>query len=109
MGAGRLAVVLSGLLWTALLGGPAVAADMSSLGIETAPMPAPVIQPGPSTDINFLDEVRVGVYAHNWIYDENSPVDVSGEILTSPIGYPNNIGGPWFYWLSSIRASTSAR
>ena len=81
---------------------------MSSLGIETAPMPAPVIEPGPSTYINFLDEVRVGAYAHNWIHDEGSPVDVSGEILTSPIGYPNNIGGYWFSWFFDPRINIGA-
>ena len=108
MGAGRRAVLLSGLLWAALIGGPALAADMSSLGIETAPPPAPVIQPGPTTYIAFPDEVRVGVYAHNWIHDENSPVDVSGEILTSPIGYPNNIGGQWFSWFFNPRINVGA-
>ncbi|MGC9959931.1 MAG: hypothetical protein ABSC39_24365, partial [Roseiarcus sp.] len=71
-------------------------------------MPAPVIEPGPSTYISFLDEVRVGVYAHNWIHDEGSPVDVSGEILTSPIGYPNNIGGQWFSWLFDPRINIGA-
>jgi len=34
------------------------------------PAPAPVIAPGPTTYINFLEEARVGVYAHNWIHDE---------------------------------------
>ena len=108
MGARRRAVVLSALLWAAFLAGPGRAADMSSLGIETAPPPAPVILPGPTTYINFLDEVRVGAYAHNWIRDENSPVDVSGEILTSPLGYPNNIGGPWFSWFFNPRINLGA-
>lgn len=109
MGAGRLAVVLSGLVWAALGLAPAIAADMSSLGIDnTMPPPASVIAPGPSTYINFLDEVRVGAYAHNWIHDEGSPVDVSGEILTSPIGYPNNIGGQWFSWFFNPRINLGA-
>ena len=103
MGAGRRAVVLSGLLWAALLAAPATAADLSSLGIETTPPPAPVIAPGPSTYINFLDEARFGVYAHNWIHNEDSPVDVSVEVLSSPIGYPNNIGGKWFSWFFDPR------
>jgi hypothetical protein len=42
----------------ALSAEPAGAADLSSLGIETAPPPEPVIQPGPNTYIDFLDEVR---------------------------------------------------
>ena len=57
MGAGRLAV-LSGLVCAALGLAPAAAADMSSLGIDNSmPAPAPVIAPGPTTYINFLDEV----------------------------------------------------
>jgi lipid A 3-O-deacylase len=108
LGAGRRAFLLSGLLWASLTCGLALAADMSSLGIETAPPPAPLIQPGPTTYIAFPDEVRVGVYAHNWIHDENSPVDVSGEILTSPIGYPNNIGGQWFSWFFNPRINVGA-
>ena len=84
--------MFSGLLCAALPPGSATADDLSGMGIETAPL-ALVIAPGPTTYVNFLDEARFGVYAHNWIHDENSPVDVSGEILSSPIGYPNNIGG----------------
>ena len=52
--------------------------------------------------------MRVGAYAHNWIHDEGSPVDVSGEILTSPIGYPNNIGGQWFSWFFNPRINIGA-
>jgi lipid A 3-O-deacylase len=88
---------------------PATAADMSSLGIDnTMPQPAPVIAPGPNTYINFLDEARVGVYAHNWIHDEGSPVDVSGELLSTPIGYANNVGGPWFSWFFNPRINIGA-
>ncbi len=83
MGAKRVAVVLLGLIGLALLAEPAFAADLSSLGIETAnPLPAPVLAPGPDTDIKVRQEGRVGVYAHNWIHDENSPVDVSADILS---------------------------
>ena len=82
---------------------------MSSLGIDnTMPPPAPVIAPGPTTYINFLDEARVGVYAHNWIHDEGAPVDVSGELLSNPIGYANNIGGPWFSWFFNPRINIGA-
>ena len=88
---------------------PAAAADMSSLGIDNSmPPPAPVIAPGPTTWINFLDEARVGVYAHNWIHDEGSPVDVSGELLSNPIGYANNIGGRWFSWFFNPRINIGA-
>ena len=93
MGVRRPAVCL-GLVCAALGIAPAAAADMSSLGIDNSmPPPAAVIAPGPTTWINFLDEARVGVYAHNWIHDEGAPVDVSAELLSSPIGYANNIGG----------------
>jgi lipid A 3-O-deacylase len=81
---------------------------MSSLGIETASPPAPVIAPGPVSSFRILDEARFGVYAHNWINDENSPVDVSGEILTSAIGSPNNFGGPWFSWFFNPRFNIGA-
>ena len=66
------------------------------------------IAPGPNTYINFLDEARVGVYAHNWIHDEGSPVDVSGELLSTPIGYASNIGGPWFSWFFNPRINLGA-
>ena len=108
VGAGRPAVFF-GLVWLALGLAPAAAADMSSLGIDNSmPPPAPVIAPGPTTYINFLDEARFGVYAHNWIHDEGSPVDVSGELLSSPIGYANNIGGPWFSWFFNPRINVGA-
>ena len=68
MGAGRLLVLL-GFVWLALAAQPATAADMSSLGIDTGPPPEPVIAPPaltfPGTSIDIVDEVRVGVFAHN--------------------------------------------
>ena len=109
MGAGRLAVGLAGLVWAALGLAPAAAADMSSLGIDTTmPAPAPVIAPGPSTYVNFLDELRFGVYAHNITHDEGAPVDLSAELLSTPIGYANNIGGPWFSWFFNPRLHVGA-
>ena len=33
---------------------------------------------------------------------------MSGEILTSPIGYANNIGGPWFSWFFNPRINLGA-
>ena len=108
MGAGRQAFI-AGLVGAVLAISPAAAADMSSLGIDnTMPAPAPVIAPGPTTWINFVDEARVGVYAHNWIHDEGAPVDVSGELLSTPIGYANNIGGPWFSWFFNPRINLGA-
>ena len=72
------------------------------------PRRLPVIAPGPTTWINFLDEARFGVYAHNWIHDEGAPVDVSGELLSNPIGYANNIGGRWFSWFFNPRINIGA-
>ena len=33
---------------------------------------------------------------------------MSGEILTSPIGYANNIGGAWFSWFFNPRINLGA-
>lgn len=97
MGAGRLAVVLSGLVWAALGLAPAIAADMSSLGIDNT-MPASVIASPPTTYIDIVDEVRVGVFAHNWIHDESAPVDASVELLSSALPLPGPSDNPWFGW-----------
>ena len=108
MGAGRQAVV-AGLAWAALAIAPAAAADMSSLGIDnTMPPPQTVIGPGPDTYTNFFQEVRVGVFSHNEIHDEGAPVDVSAELLSSPIGYANNIGGRYFSWFFNPRINIGA-
>ena len=80
-------------------------------GVVSQPLAEGVIQSTPlraRDGASFLDEARVGVYAHNWIHDENSPVDVSGELLSSPIGYPNNIGGQWFSWFFNPRINIGA-
>ena len=102
MGAARRAVVLSGLVLAALAIAPARADDYSSLGIETAPSPAPVMaQPAvtfPGTYIDIVDEVRVGVFAHNWIHDESAPVDASVELLSSALPLPGPADNPWFGW-----------
>ena len=101
VGAGRQAV-LSGLVWAALAAQPATAADMSSLGIDTRPPPEPVIAPPaltfPGTYIDIVDEVRVGVFAHNWIHDESAPVDASVELLSSALPLPGPADNPWFGW-----------
>jgi hypothetical protein len=50
----------------------------------------------PQTPASFspFDELRLGVFAHNPINDENAPVDASFEILTSPISFGSN-ANPW--------------
>ena len=107
VGAGRRTIIVSGMLGAALLAETAAAADLSTFGIEAEP-PALAAEPGPDTYINFLQEARVGVYAHNWIHDENSPVDLSAEILSSPIGYANNFGGRYFSWFFDPRINIGA-
>ena len=95
----RAAVVCAGLLCAALLRSAAFADD---LAIQD---PGPPLAP---TYFTLFQEVRGGVYAHNWIHDENSPVDLSAEILSSPIGYASNFGGPWFSWFFNPRINVGA-
>ena len=72
------------------------------LGIDTGPPPEPVIAPPsltfPGTYIDIVDEVRVGVFAHNWIHDESAPVDASVELLSSALPLPGPADNPWFGW-----------
>ena len=72
---------------------------MSSLGIDnTMPPPEPAIASPPTTYIDIVDEVRVGVFAHNWIHDESAPVDASVELLSSALPLPGPSDNPWFGW-----------
>jgi lipid A 3-O-deacylase len=96
----RAAVVLWGLLWAALVAQPATADDLSSLGIETD-APAPQLAPAPY--ITIIQEVRLGVFAHNTIHDEGAPVDVSVETLSSPLPIPGPTTNPWIGWLFDPR------
>jgi hypothetical protein len=57
-----------------------------------------------------VDEIRVGAFAHNWIHDENAPVDVSIEALSSPLAFPGYnspwvAGNPWVSWFFDPRLS----
>jgi hypothetical protein len=89
----RLALAAAGLACEA-----AFAAD-----VEPAPSGAPqpyVFQP--------LNEIRVGGFAHNPIHDENAPVDVSVEALSSPLAFPGYnstwvAGNPWVSWFFDPR------
>jgi lipid A 3-O-deacylase len=98
VGAKQRAVVLSCVAWAALTAEPVSADDLSSLGIETAPP-----EPAPTTYIDIIDEVRFGVFAHNWIHDEGSPVDVSIEGLSSPLPLPGPSTNPYFGWFFTPR------
>jgi lipid A 3-O-deacylase len=81
-----------GLGSAALLSGAAGAADLNF---------APGGRPQPYVFKPF-DEIRVGAFAHNLIHDESAPVDVSVEVLSSPIAFPG-AGSPWIAgnrWIS---------
>ena len=89
----RLGMAFS-LVVAALLPGAVRAAD-----VDSAAQPY-VFQP--------LDEVRVGAFAHNWIHDENAPVDVSIEALSSPLAFPGYnsawvVGNRWVSWFFDPR------
>src|SRR5579871_4019036 len=75
---------------------PAAAPDLGGFGIE--PYVAPPAQPY----ITPLQEVRLGVFAHNWIHDEGAPVDVSAEILSSPLHLWDTTN-PWIAWFFNPR------
>ena len=69
------------------------------------------VQPIPG--FSFLDETRVGVFAHNWIHDEGAPVDLSVEALSSPLSFPGYnsawiAGNPWVSWFFDPRLNIGA-
>jgi hypothetical protein len=90
--------VTFGLVCAALLARGVAAADLATV---PAPQFAPyVFEP--------IDEIRVGAFAHNWIHDENAPVDVSIEALSSPLAFPGYnsswvVGNPWVSWFFQPR------
>jgi lipid A 3-O-deacylase len=92
-----------GLACAALAGAAAHAADLSAqTTVETY-----------SYSWDPLDEIRVGAFAHNWIHDEDSPVDVSVEALSSPLSFPGYnsawvVGNPWVSWFFDPRLNVGA-
>ncbi len=85
------------LAWSALIGEPAMAADLAPLGIEPAPY---VWKP--------LTEIRAGVFAHNPIDDEHAPVDLTIVGLSSPLALPGYAsewvsGNRWASWFFQPR------
>jgi len=70
---------------------------VNGLGIE--PYVAP---PAPQPYINPLQEVRLGVFAHNWIHDEGAPVDVSIEVLSQTLHFWDTTN-PWISWFFNPR------
>ncbi len=103
MGSGFGAVLV--LTCAALGGASAWAADIGpQTGAETA---QPNVQAEPYAWDPF-DEIRAGVFAHNWIHDEAAPVDLSVEALSAPIGFPGYnapgiAGNPWISWFFQPR------
>jgi lipid A 3-O-deacylase len=79
----------------------AAAADLTSVTAADAP-PAPYEFPQPAPYINLFQEVRVGAFAHNWIHDEGAPVDVSVEVLSSPL-HVWDTPNPWIGWFFNPR------
>ena len=93
----RLSLTLS-LVWLGLLVRATYAADI-------APAPEPAAAPYAFQPI---DELRVGAFAHNWIHDENAPVDLSIEALSSPLAFPGHdagwvAGNRWVSWFFEPR------
>ena len=79
------------------------------MGVETA---QPSVDAEPYAWDPF-DEIRAGVFAHNWIHDEAAPVDLSVEALSTPIGFPGYdapgiAGNPWISWFFQPRLNLGA-
>ena len=72
--------------------------QFAGFGIE------PYVAPADQPYINPLQEVRVGVFAHNWIHDEDAPVDVSVEVLSSPLHLWDTTN-PWIAWFFNPRTN----
>jgi hypothetical protein len=91
----------------------ALADDLTRMGLETADSQAfadaqaqaePANQP---YELKFIDEIRFGPYLHNWIHNENSPLDLSVEVLSSPLAFPG-WDSPWVNWLLTPRMNLGA-
>jgi lipid A 3-O-deacylase len=106
----RVIVVGLGLTCATLGAGAASAADVLSSEATVAPEPALEPQPAfapqpafpPQPYITLFQEVRVGVFAHNPNHDEDAPVDVSVETLSSNLPFAN-FSNPYVNWFLSPR------
>jgi hypothetical protein len=56
--------------------------------------------PTPVPQFAIVQELRLGAYAHNWIQDEGSPVDLSIETLSSPLPWAS-FSNPYVNWFLS--------
>ena len=84
--------------------GDAQAADIASVtgaptSVDSYGLDVPQAQQNYITPIQ---EVRVGVFAHNWIHDEGAPVDVSIEVLSSTLRLWDTTN-PWISWFFNPR------
>jgi len=99
----RIVVVGLALTCATLGAGAALAADVLVPETAVAPEPAleqPVFAPQPY--ITLFQEVRVGAFAHNPNHDEDAPVDVSIETLSSNLPFAN-FSNPYVNWFLSPR------
>ena len=92
-----------GLVCLALAAAGLAPASTSAADLGAAP--SDVLQPYVFEPV---DEIRLGAFAHNWIHDENAPVDVSVEALSSPLAFPGYnsswvVGNPWVSWFFDPR------
>jgi hypothetical protein len=72
---------------------------------DLAPAATTVAQPAPY--VTLFQEVRLGAYAHNVIHNEDAPVDVSVETLSSPVVFAN-VANPWVSWFFDPRINLGA-
>jgi hypothetical protein len=85
--------VLGGALICGLAAGSAALAD------DFFPS---VAQQTPDYSFSFIQEARFGVYAHNVIHNEDAPVDLSFETLSSQLG-PSPFANPYISWFFTPR------
>jgi hypothetical protein len=101
-----------------LAAGGASADDLTQMGLETTDQQALAAaqaqaEPADQTyQLQFINEIRVGPYIHNWIHNEDAPFDVSVEALSSPLAFPgwNSpwAASPWVNWLLTPRMNVGA-
>lgn len=104
----RLSVVGLVLTCATLSAGAASGADV--LVPETAVAPEPALEAptfAPQPYITLFQEVRVGAFAHNPNHDEDEPVDVSIETLSSNLPFAN-FSNPYVNWFLSPRIALGA-
>lgn len=103
----RLSVV--GLVLTCATLGASASWAADVLVPETV-APEPALEPptfAPQPYITLFQEVRVGAFAHNPNHDEDEPVDVSIETLSSNLPFAN-FSNPYANWFLSPRIAFGA-